>query len=248
MNQRAFPAGTIGANREVLNGMKLQPNGDPLRIAYNAALEKFKAAPMDTPILPSTLRSDTVVTIQQSIKWTVTQNNPNPGQQTVRTTDIRLQQQDAFMITELSVMFGNELSAGTTPGSVLLQTWENPEAVAVLPLTVGGFGANAAALIEAYNGRLSMTVDTVVYLNGLDMLHFKRVDTAQAGAGDSDQSYFNGGKFFPIAPFATLTGQSSNLFELTMPESTDFTGVTDNRVIASLHCRGLLIANGAAYL
>lgn len=253
MSQRAYPAGTLGGNREILNARKLQPNGDPLRIAYNAALEQFKGAPMDTPILPSTLRSDAVLAIQQSVKWTLTENTRNPGMNTVRTTDIRLQQQDAFVIVELCVMFGNELSAGTAPGSVLLQTWENPAAVAVLPLTVGGFGLNAASLIEAYNGRLSMTVDTVVYLNGLDMLHFKRVDTAQAGtliftASNQSQSYFAGGPFFPIAPFAVLTGQSTNLFELLMPESTDFTLVASNRVIASLFARGLLVANGASYL
>jgi len=243
-------------NQEIINALSLQPNGDALRIAYNGALRQFRNAPMNTPILPSTLRSEAVLGIQQDIRWNVTQNNPNTsgGATTVRSSEVRLQQQDAFVVTEIGVMFGNELSAGVRPGSVLLQTWENPAAVAVLPLTVGGFGANASSLIEAYNGTLSMVVDTTVYLNGLDMLHFKRVDTAQAGttlftASTQAQSYFDGqGAFFPIAPFAVLTGQSNPTITLHMPDSTDFTLVASNRVIAVLLLRGLLVANGAAYL
>jgi hypothetical protein len=86
------------------------------------------------------------------------------------------------------------------------------------------------------------------------MLHFKRVDTAQAGtlvftASNTAQSYFRGSDaFFEFAPFVNLTGRSSSVFKLTMPDSTDFTLVASNRVIAVLELRGLLIANGADYL
>jgi len=243
-------------NREAINARKLQPNGDPLRIAYNAALEMFKNAPDNTPILPSTLRSEAVLGVQNSIEWNILANAPNTsgGANTVRSSEKRLAIQDAFIVTDISVMFGNELSAGTTPGSVLLQTWENPAPVAVLPATVGGFGLNAPSLIEAYNGSLNMTVDTVEYLNGLDMLHFKRVDTAQAGtllftASTQSQSYFSGDDaFFPITPFVNLTGRSACKFVCNLPDSTSFNLVASNRVIATLLLRGLKVANGAAYL
>lgn len=242
-------------NNEVANARSLQPNGDALRIAYNGALRQFRNAPGDTPILPSTLRSEAVLAVQNSIQFNVLQNTPNPGNNgVVRSSEKRLQLQDAFVVTAISVMFGNELTAGTKPGSVMLQTWENPAAVAVLPLTVGGFGANAPSLIEAYNGTLDMLVDTVQYLSGLDMLHFKRVDTAQAGtllftASNQAQSYFDGeGAFFPIAPFVVLAGSSAPLFTVNLPDSTDFTLVASNRVIAVLLLRGLKVANGAAML
>lgn len=240
-------------NLEALNAKMYPANGDALRIAYNAAIRNFADAPQNTPILPSTLRSECVLGVQQTVEWNILQNTPNVsgGVNTIRSSERRLHLQDAFYVTALSVMFGNELSAGVRPGSVLLQTWENPAAVAVLPATVGGFGLNAASLIEAYNGRLDMIVDTVQYLNGLDMLHFKRVDTAQAGttlftASVQAQSYFHpDGAFFEFAPFVSLTGRSSSTFKLTLPDSSDFTLVASNRVIAVLELRGILIANGA---
>lgn len=242
-------------NQEVINARHLQPNGDALRIGYNGALRQFRSAPDNTPILPSTLRSEAVLAVQNSIQFNILQNTPNPGNNgVIRSSEKRLQLQDAFVVTEIAIMFGNELSAGTKPGSVMLQTWENPAAVAVLPLTVGGFGANAPSLIEAYNGTLDILIDTVQYMSGLDLLHFKRVDTAQAGtllftASNQAQSYFDGeGAFFKVAPFIVLTGQSAPLFTVNLPDSTDFTLVASNRVIAALLLRGLKVANGASML
>jgi len=242
-------------NREVLNARKLQPNGDRLRIAYNAALEIFAEAPDNTPILPSTLRSEAVLATQKQIRFQILQNTPNEGNAgIIRSSEKRLQLQDAFLITDIAVMFGNELTAGVVPGAVMLQTWENPAAVAVLPLTVGGFGANAPSLIEAYNGTMDMIVDTVQYLNGLDMLHFKRVDTAQAGllwftASTLAQSYFRSDEvFFPIQPFVLVHGRSAAEWTINLPDSTAFNLVASNRVIAALLLRGLKVANGADYL
>lgn len=233
--------------------MKLNPSGDYMRVAYNAALEMYRKAPEDTPILPATLRSEVVLGVQGEVIWNILQNAPNQ-QGVIRSSEQRLQLQDGFYITDIAVMFGNELSAGVRPGSVLLQTWENPAAVAVLPATVGGFGANAPSLIEAYNGVLGMTVDTVEYMSGLDMLNFKRVDTAQAGtllftASNQAQSYFKpDGAFKTLIPFVNITGRSAAKFRLQLPESTDFTLVAANRVIAVLELRGLRIANGAMYM
>jgi len=242
-------------NQEAINALHLQADGDQLRIAYNGALRQFRNAPQDTPILPSTLRSEAVLGIQNSVSWNFLQNSPNTsgGANTIRTSEKRLQLDDAFIVSSIAVMFGNELTAGVRPGSVLLQTWENPAAVAVLPATVGGFGANAPSLIEAYNGTLDALVDTVQYLNGMDALHFKRVDTAQAGtllftASNQAQSYFDGGKFFDIAPFMVLTGRTNAVFTLNFPDATDFTLVASNRVIAALLLRGLKVQNGAKYL
>lgn len=240
-------------NLEAKNALKLNPSGDYFRVAYNAALELYGKAPENTPILPATLRSEVVLGVQQTIEWNILQNTPNI-QGVIRTSEQRLQLQDGFFITDIAVMFGNELSAGVRPGSVLLQTWENPAAVAVLPATVGGFGANAPSLIEAYNGVLSMKVDTVEYMSGLDALNFKRVDTAQAGtllftASNQAQSYFKpDGAFRQLTPFANITGRSAAKFTLQMPDSTDFTLVASNRVIAVLMLRGLRIANGAMYM
>lgn len=255
MAQRYGIKGTIGENREVLNARKLPPTGDPLRIAYNAALEMFADAPDNTPILPSTLRSEAILGTQSQVNWNILAGKANSsgGGNTVRSSEKRLELQDCFLVTEIAVMFGNELTAGVVPGAVMLQTFENPAAVAVLPLTVGGFGANAPSLIEAYNGTLDMIVDTVQYLNGLDMLHFKRVDQAQAGtllftASTQAQSFFSQDCWFPIAPFVNLTGRSSCQFTLNLPDSTAFNLVASNRVIAVLVLRGLKVANGAAYL
>lgn len=242
-------------NTEVLNARKLQPNGERLRVAYNAALQMFRNAPDNTPILPATLRSEAILGTQQQIVWEFTAQAPNPGNAgVVRSSENRLTLEDAFMITDLAIMFGNELTAGTTPGQVLMQTWENPAAVAVLPLTVGGFGANASAILEAYNGLLDLLVDSVQYMRGMDALRFKRVDTAQAGtllftASNQAQSFFKSDEVFtPITPFVNITGRSDVKLTLNMPDSTAFTGVANNRVIAAAFLRGLRIQNGAKYL
>lgn len=242
-------------NREAWNARKLPANGDRYRIAYNAACDQFRDAPSDTPILPATMRSEAVLSTQQSVSFQILDGkvNTSGGQTTVRSSERRLSITDAFYVLDIMVAFGNELTSNTTPGNVILQTWENPATVAILPATVGGFGANAAALIECYNGWVDMQVDTVQYLNGLDMLNFKRVDTAQAGtllftASNQSQSYFDGGKFFPMNPFVNLTGRSSITFTVTWPDSQAFTAVASNRVIAYLLLRGLRIANGAQYL
>ncbi len=242
-------------NEDAIKARMLQPNGDPYRIAYNGSLKQFRNAPNNTPMFFSSLRSEAVLGVQNTITWNIIANQPNTsaGATTVRSSENRLAQQDAFTVVEWSVMFGNELSAGTKPGSVMLQTWENPATVAVLPATVGGFGANAASLIEAYNSQLSMISGTTQYILGADILGCKRVDTAQAGelvftASNTAQSYFDGGKFMPMRPYCVLNGKNGATFTLTLPDNTDFTLVASNRVIAVLMLRGLRVQNGAEML
>lgn len=238
-----FPKGTV----------KVDPRGDVLRLAYNRVVEMYQEAPVPVFALPSTLRSEAVLTTNNSISWNFMQNAPNTsgGVNAVRSSERRLNTNDAFMVTGLSIMFGNELSAGTTPGSVLLQTWENPAAVAVLPATIGGFGANAAALIECYNGTLDMVVQSVQVLKNYDMLHFKRVDTAQAGtllftASNQAQSFFHRPEVFgAMTPFINIGGGMSVELTLNLPDATAFTGVPSNRVIAVAELEGILIQNGA---
>ena len=233
--------------------MKVDPRGDRLRLAYNAAIDKYMNAPVPVFVLPSTLRSECVLGIQNTVQWSFNANEANTsgGATTVRSSERRLATNDAFMVVGMSVMFGNELSAGTRPGSVLLQTWENPAAVAVLPATVGGFGANAASLIEAYNGTLDWVIQSVQVLKNYDMLHFKRVDTAQAGtllftASNQAQSYFLREEVFgPMVPFVNINGKMSSQLQMNIPDSSDFTLVASNRVIAVAELEGILIQNGA---
>ena len=51
-----------------------------------------------------------------------------------------------------------------------------------------------------------------------------------------------------VKTFVNLTGNSTTLFQCNLPDSTDFTLVASNRVIAYLLLRGLSIQNGATYL
>lgn len=239
-------------NALALNAMKLNPSGDRLRVAYNAAVDKFRGAGQNTPILPGSLRSEVILGTQQQIVFNWTQQSPNPGNAgVIRSSENRLTLEDAFYITDYAIFFGNELTAGTTPGAVMLQSWENPAAVAVLPATVGGFGLNAAPLIEAYNGTVDFLKDTVQYMRGNDMLRHKRVDTAQAGtllftASNQAQSYMLSDECFAeMTPFVNITGRSDATLTVNLPDSTAFTAVAANRVIAVAILRGLRIQNGA---
>lgn len=242
-------------NLEALNARYVTPVTDA-RAIYNETVRMYAKAPSNTPILPATLRSEAILGVQQQIAFNILQSevNTSGGNTGIRPTERRLQIADGFMVTDISVMFYNQLTAGTTPGNAILQTWENPAAVAVLPLTVGGFGLNAPSLVEAYNGSLDMTVNTTQYMVGLDMLHFKRIDTAQAGqlvftASNTSQSYFRpDDAFYHLTPCVNLSGRDTIQFRVNLPDSTDFTLVANNRVVAVLLLRGLKVQNGAQWL
>lgn len=222
------------------------------RAAYNEALEIYANNPDPIAILPAQLRSEAVLeSTANSFAFNLRANVPNPSNGGImRDCENRLDINDAFMIRELAVLFGIEAD-GATQGALILQTFDNPEAA---PL---GFGLNAPAIQQAYNGRLGMTVNTVGYMEGLDMNSFRVVDTAQAGlqasAGVAPLGQYQRSAYDPkrgfraMVPQINISGADKSQFIVSLPEVADFGAEDGYSIVAVLLCNGLRIQNGGAY-
>lgn len=217
---------------------------DRHRAVYNQILEEFADVKDEIAVLDGSLRSGTILTTQQDIKWNVRSDQPNPGQAAIRTSDKRLDIRDAFVITDITIMIGIELVTGAElPGAIRLRTYPDLAALAV-----GGFGALARPLYEIYNGELSMMVNTVNYMDGIDGMSFYRVDTAQSTA--TTIPYISQWDHYKsLTPCVCLSGSDKAMFTHSLPDPTNFvTPEVTVRAVAELVCRGWRIQNGAAYV
>lgn len=224
------------------------------RALYNELLRKYENAPGDLVIERSSLISEVVIPTNTAAQDTVflfrsQEQNPTNA---IRTTEIRLQNRDAFVIDRLSLMFADELNASTTPGTTVFQTWPNPSAVGAASLPVGGFGANAGGIMEAYNGTLGLTVNSVQFLKDLDCLNFLYADYAQAStliftaSNTAFNSFLGDRGFYDLTPTLDLKGSDTIKFTLHQPDSFTFNSA-NHRVVMRLHLRGFGIQGGAEF-
>jgi len=218
------------------------------RAAYNEVVAMYKDAyasgQSQIAILKSELRSEVVLGVQNVIEWNLRSDQPNPGMTGLRTTENRLDINDAFVVRQVSVLFG--IVKDTGPNSQLnLSTWENPLI----------FSASVAdAIRQAYNGNLSMEVNTVRYLDGLGASAFRYVDTAQEGVevsgptpGTFQASAWEQNKaWVTMVPQFRVHGSDKTRFSLTIPDTADFT-LENNNIVATLILRGLKVQNGGTY-
>lgn len=217
------------------------------RAAYNEVVAMYKDAyasgQSQIAILKSELRSEVVLGVQNVIEWNLRSDQPNPGMVGLRTTENRLDINDAFVVRQVSVVFGLQVDGADS--RVNLNTWENPLV----------FTTNTQAIRQAYNGNLSMEVNTVRYLDGLGASAFRYVDTAQQGvevsgpiAGTWQASSWEQNKaWVTMVPQFRVHGSDKTRFSLTIPDTADFTTVDETQVIATLILRGLKVQNGGTY-
>lgn len=159
----------------------------------------------------------------------------------------RLAITDAFTVTSLAVVIYKQAAAPAKISAGVLDTFPNP-----LIYTAAG---EAAALQGLYNGFLSVRVNSVVYIDSLDVYRFYRVGVAQAGVETTTtpsgyvQSEYSRGDypFYSLTPGIRLSGATKNELSLTLPESVAMGGAggTTNRVV--LYLRGFLEQNGAQF-
>lgn len=225
------------------------------RAAYNEVIKAYAdvLTPEQLavlPIFPSTIRTDQVLNAAgvNVIEWTIRKDAPNPGLTVVARTENRLDINDAFLVLEAAVLWGNELTAGTTPGTTHLQAFANPATIAT-----GGHGLNAPSIQDAINGKLSMLVNNVRFIDGWDALNFQYIDNAQAGqliftaSNQNRSSWRNKEIFAPLTPAGLLCGADDVLFRLSLPDPSSFALEASNQVRSVLMLRGLKIANGGTY-
>lgn len=185
----------------------------------------------------SYLRLETNLGTQSTINFNVLNNQ---GAQTV--TEKRLSITDSFIVTGLSIF--TYLSNGTNGAKSTLDTFPNP-------LVYTGAG-DAATLQEVYNGFLSIRVNSVVYIDSLDVYRFYRVGQAQKAVlltnvpSEYQQSTWDGGDygFYSLTPSIELSGATKNEIQLTLPENIS---TTSKDIFAVCYLRGFLRQNNAQF-
>jgi hypothetical protein len=156
-------------------------------------------------------------------------------------TEVRLDRNDAFVITDMAVkLLKQDVANGVTNGK--LHAYPN----------IIVFGAAAAAHLWAiYQGFLTFTINKKKELVTLDCNRFLEVPfTQQSGAANYDQVNGNKTGFMKLTPHITLDGSGTNELELKYPSYAGFAGGTsidagfEHKVV--LYLKGLLITGGSA--
>lgn len=189
----------------------------------------------------SYLRLEQVLGSQSSINFPVLVNDGAANK-----NEKRLAITDAFTITSLAVAIYKQAAGGNISAGVL-DTFPNP-------LTYTGAG-EAAALQAIYNGYLSMRINSVVFIDSLDVYRFYRAGTAQRGVETTTTpstyvaSEYNRGDypFYSLTPGIRLSGATKNELSLTLPEPAAMAGGGGTVNYCVLYLRGFLEQNGAQF-
>jgi hypothetical protein len=209
------------------------------RAVYSAI--KAELAGNDKAIItPGFLRFDQVLGTQNRVEFPVLVND---GDQ--RTSEQRLRISDAFYVTGMSVFVTKQVIA-QPDGSGQPETWANP-----LVFT----GVDLPAIETIMNtGRLRVEVDSVVYLQAVDLLRFRQVGTAQQGLNVLAGNAYGASTwdtytcFQTVTPVFRLNGGSSNVVSILLGESVAAVApvVTDENVLTVMF-HGWLAQNAGAF-
>jgi hypothetical protein len=147
-------------------------------------------------------------------------------------TEIRLQQQDSFVPTEIGIFLA--LPSGVNDTTFKLMTYPNPFVL-----------VNATQMQAYYNGFMNIMINNVQYTQKWDLWrHWKTNQTQQTaalGAGSPEDQYDGqDDSFYPMQPFILLIGSQNIQLTITLPVSP--TAVDANSRIVIL-LRGVLAQN-----
>lgn len=240
-------------NRVVYGGSS--PFVTPLteeRAFYNEVIADYMGQPAFREgrqrIIPlrGELRSEVPVsTARNTIEWNVRADQPNPTTTSIRSTENRLDINDAFAVMEWGIFVGVQVAAAAN-GRMTLHQFENP---LIFPTAF-----NAVATL--YNGTVDAEVNSVKYLDKVGASVCRYVDQAQQGvayiaAGPAlnqiQRSSFERGRgFVKMLPKMVFSGNDKVQFSLNMPQAEAFTEA-GFELTATLILRGLKIQNGATF-
>ena len=191
----------------------------------------------------SYLRSETVLTTQAAIDFTLQTNK----KQAALVTERLLNLNDEFVVTHFTV--GLKRIASDTPTDLQqltapILTYDNSTAFA---------GTNGANVSSIYNSDLSWTIDRREFIPQFPMRAFRRVPTAQQGA---DVGYTSSGvdiadgfdnglyAFYPSEP-TRINGRQTLDLSVNLGSSVTFDDAS-NSYYAVFEARGYLVVNAAS--
>jgi hypothetical protein len=156
----------------------------------------------------------------------------------------RLKLSDAFFVTHVGVYIRKDV-ASSPNGSGEPQSWASPLVFTTTELLP------AATIMNT--GKLRVEVDGVVYIQGMDLLRFRKVGQAQmglvqaTGATAYPASEWSTGEVFQAAtPVFRLNGGSSNEVSVLLGQSVNATAVSGTNFL-SVHFHGFLAQNAGQF-
>jgi N-methylhydantoinase B/oxoprolinase/acetone carboxylase alpha subunit len=209
------------------------------RIVYENAVKICTDAGVDykgaSPISQSCLRLEqTLVTTNTKYTFAVLVNNNGPAG-TLFPTEVRLNQQDSFITSALTVRLG--LPANAADCAFISHSYPNPVV----------FSTGAAALGVIYNSQMKVTINNVVKIPTLHLGRFRQVQFAQQAVAAANQNGIaqdsideSSDGMMIVEPNIILIGSKNNLIEVTLPAA--LTAVdAGTRLI--MEWRGVLVQN-----
>lgn len=211
------------------------------RLVYKNGLDIVREAGLDPKVVKltqSTLRLENqLVTTRSNYQFAVLVNATSPSSTAVFNTEIRLNQQDSFIVSKIRLTIGEPSSAVDT--TFVDCTYPSP--------TIFTTGSEAADLETLYKGQLKITVNNVVILPTMHLGRFRFVpfaqkQTAAANAnGIAYDSFDNSSDGISITePNLVLVGSKNSLIEINLPNAIAAVGA-NTRV--ALTFEGLLAQN-----
>lgn len=143
-------------------------------------------------------------------------------------TEIRLQQQDSIVVTQLGIFLANP--ASTTDTAFRLFTYPN-----TIAFPVGAAGAGPLNSLYQ-NGRLRIEIDNNVWIKQWDMMrHYKTSQTQQTAplGANSPLDQLDGVEdgYYPMQPFLILTGAQDINISINMNQSAPSAVDANSRIV-----------------
>lgn len=166
----------------------------------------------------------------------------------VNVIERRLNISDRFVVRDMAICL---MKAGTSVAAT--QAEINVGVPRTYPNSNVFTGASEASNLQAvYNGFCSVTIDSIVYYQSLDLRRFYRVPTSQKGIavsavaltgvlGDDGWDMLNYA-FSPVQPQFELNGVGNNQLSVTVNNSTNLQG-TNSQNFLCWYFRGFLVQN-----
>lgn len=152
-----------------------------------------------------------------------------------RASEIRLDQQDAFFVSNIAVYIA--LAASATATTFFPQTYPNPSIFS----TGGAITGGSQPLMSFYNGFLKLTVNKSVIIPQYPLLNFYYIPQTQlTAATNSPETQFDPNIVSLWEPNINLIGSKANNFSINMP---NIPSAVDANTYAVILLQGILAQN-----
>ena len=211
------------------------------RLVYKNGLDVIREAGLTEKVVKLTQSSlrleNQLVSNRTAYPFAVLVNATSNASNTVFNTEVRLNQQDSFIVSAIRLTIGEPSSAVDT--TFVDCTYPSP----AIFVTSG----EAAALETLYKGQLKMTINNVVVMPTLQLGRFRKVPFAQKVAAAANQNGIADDSFDASSdgimycePNIVLIGSKNNLIEIDLPAAIATVGSFTR---LTLEFRGLLAQN-----